>query len=276
MYHFEFEMSGQSQNMHTRGGLTKGERLFYNSCQGIRLRNPIKSASAAYRGVMPISPEVLTKYDRLRSEPNSLFGNSLSFLNSFLRDALHRVVPGVDESALARVATNCKPTSSVIEKIDRPTRKVYETPPNGQITTLEQLETEIRDLVRGRVVVDYLSEANILSKEILGTADREKWLTSDPDLKENLNSPDDNGYRAFHVTLYVTTPYGQCYCEIQLFTVNQYSWASKTHPLMWKPEVEPPFHLKEIMKHLSECLHTSDRLFEVVRDYLNSPASRGR
>ena len=219
---------------------------------------------------MPIKPEVIAEYDRLRSEPDSIFGSGLGFLGTFLRSTLFRVVPTVDNAALVRTAANCKPTSSVIEKIDRLTRQCYGIPPGRQVNNLEELKQEIRDLVRGRVVVDCLSEANALSQEIVQAADREKWPWSDK--RENLYFADVNGYRAFHITLLVPTPYGHCYCEVQVFTVNQFSWASKTHPLQWKPAIDPPLHLKEIMKHLSDCLHTSDRLFETVKEYMISQA----
>jgi putative GTP pyrophosphokinase len=79
-------------------------------------------------------------------------------------------------------------------------------------------------------------------------------------------------YRAVHLKaiyrLSDDSPESSVTCEIQIRTLLQDGWAILSHHDLYKNQAELPELAKPISKHLSDSLHTLDRLANDLRDHL--------
>jgi putative GTP pyrophosphokinase len=120
------------------------------------------------------------------------------------------------------------------------------------------------DIVGLRVIVNNLKDIEPLIGELkthpkFQIVEREEHTGTDP-------------YRAVHLKvayrLSNDDPGSDMKCEIQIRTLLQDGWAILSHHDLYKNQAELPDLAKPISKHLSESLHTLDRLANDLRVHL--------
>lgn len=164
-----------------------------------------------------------------------------------------------------RVIGRIKTPEDVFEKVERPERRPEGLP---QIVSLDQLESEITDIVGVRVILDYRTDV-FRFVEILNSSPA--WTEAAPD-EDYINLPQPNGYRSYHLLKWVPTKDAHpCRCEIQVRTENQDSWATKTHKLVYRKRMEAVNQsalsgLMSISRVISDLLDCCDVLADEVRE----------
>jgi len=120
------------------------------------------------------------------------------------------------------------------------------------------------DIVGLRVIVNNLKDIEPLIEELkthpkFRIVEREEHTGTEP-------------YRAVHLKvtyrLSNNDPGSDVTCEIQIRTLLQDGWAILSHHDLYKNQAELPDLAKPISKHLSESLHTLDRLANDLREHI--------
>lgn len=150
------------------------------------------------------------------------------------------------------------------------------------------------DWAAGRVTCGFLSDVTLLLDAICGRFPQRGICIDRSRIQSWLESPQPDGYRAVHATVYVpieslATPSESdllsgvlpryavgkgelkpCFpCEIQIRTAYQGSWAKASHDIEYKnPDVHPD--LRRYMSCLSGLLYESDKIMEVVLERIEA------
>lgn len=113
-------------------------------------------------------------------------------------------------------------------------------------------------------MVDYLSQVYELRDLI---QERREWQVVKK-IEDKIESPEETGYRSLHiVALLNTTNFQGVLAEIQIRTMLEDAWATKTHSLTYKKKAEDiPKPLLKLIRRLSDRLHTADHIFEDVKN----------
>lgn len=155
-----------------------------------------------------------------------------------------------------RVSGRVKDLEDIHEKINR---KKYD------IIDKEDIFNKMCDIAGTRVICDYLSEVKEVAR-FISSSDKFKVET----VCDYITTPDCTGYRSYHVDVTVDTDnFAKVKCEIQVRTVTQHSWAEKSHTLVYKKDkFEIPKTACNLLKTLSNHLHTADEYAEGIRDLI--------
>lgn len=225
---------------------------------------PLSRKQAVVECGMAIGDNVKDEYFRQYRGYPSRYREVKDFTIDHLQHlALYHALLQYEEIA-HRVIGRIKTPEDVFEKVDRPNR----VPVPPQIVSLEQLESEITDIVGVRVILDYLSDVWRFI-EIINSSPI--WEEVAPD-ENYIDPPQPNGYRSYHLLKWTPVKDANpCRCEIQVRTANQDSWATKTHKLIYgkrmKLNGDPVKRsLMTISRTISDLLYSCDILADEVRE----------
>lgn len=216
---------------------------------------------------MPVTPEVLDEFEK----------RSLEETPSRYEEAVGEVLANLRQEVLyhgylkppqvaGRIGSRVKDKKSVEEKVDRELAKQKRS--GATIDTIISLEDLERDIAGVRVILDYLDQVHAIKDYVRGIRAWHSKKTED-----YIANPPTSGYRSIHINTRVkTNHYGFIWCEIQIRTMNQDSWAEKSHPLIYKRTDEEiarlPKELLTSMRVLSDILYAADELAVLFRDMI--------
>ena len=117
---------------------------------------------------------------------------------------------------------------------------------------LEQIRYQIRDIIGIRIIIHFLSDIPVVTRELCALT--ELNISAEQDIENYIATPQATGYRSLHINaLYrKVVP-----CEIQIRTSFQDGWATKSHLLAYKLEDIPP-RWQRHFRLLSDQLHLAD------------------
>lgn len=154
-----------------------------------------------------------------------------------------------------RVSARVKHSNSVIRKV-----RLKERHLGVKIRSLRRLHAHIDDLAGARVVCDYLTDIAL----IIGYLRRHHAFDVLTDKIEDYISNPKNGYRGFHLVVWVDTSFGKTKCEVQIQTALQHAWAAKSHTLLYKLQVRDlnriPAEIRQLMENQSDMLYNIDQM----------------
>lgn len=203
-----------------------------------------------------IVPEnVLEELGERMYRASSPYTEALDSVTQILRNIMrhHNIVP--PDEVDYRIRGRKK---KIVDIKDKVRRKKY------IVSSIEDLENQIQDIVGTRCVVDYLSDVYELQELIQS---REEWHLAKL-AEDYIKSPTETGYRSLHlITAVNTTNFSNVLVEIQIRTMLQDAWATKTHPLTYRKEPgEIPKHWLMLFKLLSDHLYVHDQTFETIKN----------
>jgi putative GTP pyrophosphokinase len=178
-----------------------------------------------------------------------------SRLDELIRALLHS-----SDLEVIQVESRAKTVASFKEKVERP-GKSYKNP-----------LTEVTDLAGIRVITYYVEDVDavetLLEREFL--IDRSRSL----DKGHQLNT-DQFGYLSRHFVVSLREPraglpewrqFTGLVAEFQVRTALQHAWASVSHKLEYKTELEVPSELRRGLRRLSALFELADEQFSEFRD----------
>lgn len=200
---------------------------------------------------------MLKELEERMYDVSSPYTEALDSVTQILRNIMkhHAIVPLGEVEY--RIRGRIKKLEDIREKVQRK---------NLSISSITDLENGIDDIVGTRCIVDYISQVYKLQSIIQS---RQEWKLSKP-IDDYIKSPTPTGYRSLHIVIMLdTTNFQNVLAEIQLRTMLQDAWATKTHPLTYKKEAKDiPEPWLELIRHLSDSIHTCDEMFDTIRDQL--------
>lgn len=223
---------------------------------------------------MPVDKHVRDELRRrLWEERPSRYLQAQRMVIDRIRAYLEAIFKTPEGEAHSRVNGRPKSFDDIIKKVDRPGR--HSSPLN--ITTIGDLENDIRDIAAVRAVVDLLTHVDEVEDFIFHPSNQNvwevkkvedfihpPWMTprrSDTDYR--MSGPSDRGYRSRHFDLIVfnVPPFGHAvWVELQIRTQNQSMWANLTTPLIYKTldaGIDP--YIFTQMRMLSDLLYNADQ-----------------
>lgn len=133
------------------------------------------------------------------------------------------------------------------------------------------------DVVRFRIVCNYLSDVEYIDKKIKGFARKSNGLkvTSRQDHIETPFSQRRAGHRAIQYTMQYLDAESPALFEVQVMTQLQHAWDKKDHHLIYeyvriKEDGKIPVHLKNRMAAMSEMLYVADDAFDSLREQISA------
>ena len=134
----------------------------------------------------------------------------------------------------------------------------------------EEAIAAIQDIVGVRVVVNNKSDATRVLEGI-------KTLTSvcyDPkSVQDYLTSAQDSGYRALHLTVYISVEHKgvehKIPCEVQIRTLLQDSWATLVHEDIYKNRRDLPSLVLTVSKNMADHLNVLDNMAQDIRNAIS-------
>jgi len=201
---------------------------------------------------MPVPKAVRDELHQRWKGPPSPYREALSYMTGELRNhviACKHVSPEQEET---RVSGRIKTIPRIVEKVDRSGRRL--------VSTIDELEEIVTDIVGVRVTVDYLRQSREIQDFVINYSG---W-----EAKKSDDSLRDSGYRAIHVDVMTnTTHFAGVRCEVQIRTLLQDAWAIWSHPLYerYRRDLSRiPRKKRELMRQLSDMLHTADEMVETL------------
>lgn len=130
------------------------------------------------------------------------------------------------------------------------------------LSTPEEAEKEIRDVVGIRLITRYLDKIPLIIERI-----KKHPLLVFVEDKNYLTPPKPNGYRGFHVIMQLTIENQLIYVEFQVRTMAQHLWASFEHILRYKnPSLEISEEKNRVFRIVSDKLYEVDLMIMKLRD----------
>lgn len=165
------------------------------------------------------------------------------------KDIIFDVIEKIEiESCKYRI----KSESSVVDKLNR----------KGLDTSLESAINNLNDLLGIRVICAFLNNVFEVVEELKASKEIEIL-----NMKDYITNPKPNGYRSFHLIVYVKE--FDIKAEIQIRTIAQDCFAALEHMIMYKKDCD---HKKMIQNELKRCadeLASSDvsmqTIYELIR-----------
>lgn len=179
-----------------------------------------------------------------------------------------------------RTRTRIKRAEAIVDKIRRKRREY----PNG---LSEDSLLRMEDVVGGRIIVYFLSDLAVIDDVIRNSDELELSSISPPEayvaggLRSGLNlskfrvRKKESGYVAFHYTARLrngaaSRDINPIWCEIQVRTIAEDTWAEVEELLGYKVAKENPTDVREQFKILSSMLQAIDRHFTLIASTLSS------
>jgi ppGpp synthetase/RelA/SpoT-type nucleotidyltranferase len=176
-----------------------------------------------------------------------------------LRARIGEMVEDFAADHLFRVAS----LEARVKEFDSFNKKVVDR----QIEDEEEALERIQDIVGVRIVTNNISDVQRIFEGIkdLGTISYEEGS-----LQDFLNSPQDSGYRALHLTVSCVVDYKgvqhKVACEVQIRTLFQDVWGILTHEDIYKNDQDLPPVILKLSRRLADQLRVLDDIAQDIRD----------
>lgn len=139
-----------------------------------------------------------------------------------------------------------------------------------QIEDEEQALESIKDIVGIRIVTNNISDIQRLFE---GIKDLGAVSYDEGSLQDFLNSPQDSGYRALHLTVSCSVDYKgvqhKVPCEVQIRTLFQDVWGILTHEDIYKNDHDLPPVILKLSRRLADQLRVLDDIAQDIRDVIS-------
>ena len=172
-------------------------------------------------------------------------------------------------SVIEHVRSRVKEPESMREKCLR----------HGLAPTPENALTVIHDAVGLRIVTRFIDDIDRLATLIRALPGIE--VTGE---KDYVRSAKPNGYRSYHMILWVETPFeditgqtpGHIFAEVQLRTIAMDTWASLEHELHYKQDIPGERLIAAELKRVADELASCDVSMQTIRNLIRQGQAEGR
>jgi len=160
-----------------------------------------------------------------------------------------------------------------VKEVESFVRKAKRFESERRVSSVAECFTEIRDIVRGRIVCQTLEDCERVQRLL----DDNPTLIVDSIGPVEEHQPSATGYRATHLEARVNTVVDgrerPVLCEVQIMTALQFAWSLYTHKDVYKGKDVPPL-VADLMRELSDLLNVADRLADrLIREFERPPRS---
>jgi len=143
----------------------------------------------------------------------------------------------------------------------------------------EDIFRHITDLVGTRITCNVTKDAKRVVAVLMDCGKTTKKHKSSIKLckriscRNYMDSPQESGYRAYHVFVEIVVPSGgelrPVICEVQIRTLLQDAWGELTHEDIYKPGMHVPQIVASLSKRLATALAVMDEIAQDIRDELD-------
>ena len=175
---------------------------------------------------------------------------------------IREMVEDFAEDRLFRVAS----LEARIKEFDSLKQKVVDR----QIEDEEQALENIKDIVGVRIVTNNISDVRRIFE---GIKDLRVISYDAGSLQDYLDSPQDSGYRALHLTVSCFVDHKgvqhEVACEVQIRTLFQDVWGILTHEDIYKNDQDLPLVILKLSRRLADQLRVLDDIAQDIRDAIS-------
>lgn len=179
-----------------------------------------------------------------------------------LEDMNKQVVESGQPKLYEHLVSRIKKNDSMIEKCQR----------KGYPVSTESALRKCHDAIGFRIVCNFIDDI----KRNLDCLRQADWCRIVEE-KDYITNSKPNGYRSYHLILFVTTPYedvdghqpGHYYVEIQLRTIAMDTWASLEHEMKYKHNVNNPERISRELKKCADQLASCDVQMQTIHQLIN-------
>lgn len=210
---------------------------------------------------MPASKTVRDQLEELCTNPTSKYWHCVRECTHVLRSELRDLgLHEGEDDVRARVSGRVKSMDRVLEKLDR----------DGpiKVSTLDELEIEVDDIVGARVVLDYINHAEQMATRL---EQLERW-----EIVKNEPASHPTGYSAVrHIDVVLGLDRrGSMQSEIQIRTRLQEAWGIWSHPIYVfmrnRKFKQPPQQIITQLRSISGALQVADQAADNLREEFDS------
>lgn len=139
------------------------------------------------------------------------------------------------------------------------------------------------DVVRFRIVCNYLSDVKYIDRKIGAFARKSNWIAT-ISREDHIETPFPQrraGHRAVQYSMKYLNAESPVLFELQVMTQLQHAWDKKDHHLIYEyvriqKDQEIPVHLKNRMAAMSEMLYVADEVFDSLREEITGIMEKRR
>ncbi|WP_185931109.1 GTP pyrophosphokinase family protein [Streptomyces sp. WAC 01420] len=207
---------------------------------------------------------------------------SRKFLEPAKDAAIRALNEQLDEELPELERIRVKVSGGRVKSRERVWRKLELPKYRDRAKSLDDIPVVVDDLVGIRVTCNNKSDVQRVM-EIMRSLDvykdgTEPVLGQEEDsYRDYLKSPKESGYRAIHINLCTSVPYGLkrkvVTCELQVRTLLQDGWGELTHEDTYKPGSTPPALVETLSRRMADLLAAVDDIAQDLRDALDSISS---
>jgi len=179
----------------------------------------------------------------------------------------------LDDALSDRDQTRIRRVSGRVKSKRRAWRK-FEQLFRGDVDTVDEMPTVIRDLVGLRITCTNLRDIEMVQAALDGLplpgAGTSAGLRFDPaSERDYVLEPKESGYRGWHVNLVVDVESAPVTVELQVRTLLQDSWGELTHEDTYSKDGELPPLVEVLSRRMADLFATLDDIAEDLRSELD-------
>ena len=198
----------------------------------------------------------------------SIYGKYADYLPLILEDFSQRIQ---ERNDLVKKETGYKLFEHLISRVKTPESMVEKCQRKGFEVSTESVLRQIRDSIGLRIVCGFVDDIYCLVDVIHSFEDCRIVVE-----KDYIKNAKPNGYRSYHMTVEVETPYPDClgneqgsyFIEIQLRAIAMDSWASLEHQMKYKHDIKDPKRIVRELKRCADELASCDLSMQTIRNLI--------